>query len=105
MAVRGAPFALTNVVTLNIVMIPQGNTNTSFEGTNTFFEPGKTVSLNTAQILERLAKATGQTNDFSPNAKLMTISGKFTVVDGSNVVYLDPTIMRLFNYGDATLMR
>lgn len=104
MAVRGAPLALTNVVTLNIVMIPRGSTNTSFKGTNTFFEPAKTESLNTAQLLQRLAKATGQTNGFSPAAKLMTFGGEFTVVDGSNVVYLDPTMMYLYNFGDATLM-
>jgi len=100
----GLPFALTNVVTLNVVMIPQGSTNSAFKGTNAFFEPAKTVSLNTAQFLKKLAKATGLTNGFSPAAKLMTFSGEFTVVDGTNVVYVDTGIMYLYDYGDATLM-
>ncbi len=88
LAVSSARAAVTNTVVFSATTFSQSPTNSS-NGTNTSFGKIASSSHNTAQLIEQLGRATG--NSFSKTAKLVLIIGNggpsgFQVIDGANTV-------------------
>lgn len=90
---------VTNSVNINILLIPQGATNT-VDVTNTLYVPEKSISLNTAGFLREIGRAlaTNKGVELSRAAKLVLLTDGneaplFAVVDGANFYGLTNTMM------------
>lgn len=102
---------VTNAVNINILLIPQGATNT-VDGTNTLYVPEKSSSLNTAGFVHEIGRAlsTNQGVELSSSAKLVLLTDGskaplFAVIDGTNffgltnMMELTPVFLTTFRAG------
>ena len=99
-AVAARAQQVTNTVNINILLIPQGPTQT-VDGTNTLYVPEKSSSLNTAGFVHEIGRAlnTEKGVTLTSAAKLVLLTGGgrpslFAIVDGTNF-YAITNIMTL----------